>query len=315
MTSGWLHGCAPSPAPCAGRPSPLSLSADHQRADLSPQTPKPQADYIVGQLRSLVTGMRVTPEGATGRQDWTRAVEVGVQGSDLPLRMFSVADVSASLLASLQGLGRHEAVLIQWVMTPALPQRAPACHGSRSTRTGTDRDEFQDRKRKLSEPNLLAVLRVAARGASEAKAEQLISRVRSALLSTSGPDTKFTRRFVTARGLMQRIDQAAGVFTWPIQLSVLEAAALIAWPVGDPFVAGLPQVRSRHLPPTGAIARTGLVVGDANMPGAERPLAISIEDSNKHLHIVGPTGTGKTVLLRNLAGSPGNAARFRGGGA
>jgi hypothetical protein len=260
-------------------------------------------------LRSLVPGVRVTPQDNAISIAWTGAVEVGIGSSDLPLRIYSAVDSATSLLASVQGLTRHESVLVQWVMTPAAPQRPPSSQASRHRDRdgqifridGPDREELQEHKKKLAEPNFMAVLRVAALAADEDRATALIARVKSSLLSTSGPDTRFNRRFVSDKRLRRRIDEAAGAFNYPIQLSVPEVAALIAWPVGEPFVAGLPQARSRHLPPTGAIARMGLVVADANMPGAERPLAISIEDSNKHLHIVGPTGTGKTVLLRNLA--------------
>lgn len=287
----------------------FELLSDHHGLTYRIRVPEAHATFVVGQLRSLVPGMRLTPADSPPAQTWTRAVEVGIKGSDLPFRIHSVADVATCILASVQGLGRDEAVLVQWVMTSAPPERPPSRqpsrHRDRDGRIfhidGPDRDENQERKKKLAEPNLLAVLRVAAHAGSEDRADALIGRVRAALLSTSGPDTRFNRRFVSDKRLSERIDQGAGAFNYPIQLSVPEAAALIAWPVGEPFVAGLPQTRSRHLPPTGAIARTGLIVADSNMPGAERPLAISVEDSNKHLHVVGPTGTGKTVLLRNLA--------------
>jgi hypothetical protein len=111
---------------------------------------------------------------------------------------------------------------------------------------------------------------------------------------------------VTGKALRTRIDQAAGSFAYPMQLSVPEVAALIAWPVGEPHVAGLPQARSRHLPPSGAIARKGLVLAQANFPGAERPLAISPTAARKHLHILGPTGIGRSVQTgaRRYTGGP-----------
>ena len=89
----------------------------------------------------------------------------------------------------------------------------------------------------------------------------------------------------------------------PMVLNVSELTGVLAWPIGSPHVAGLPQSRSRHLPPSGAIPRRGLVVAQANFPGAERPLALSAADACKHLHIVGPTGVGKTVLMGNLVAS------------
>ena len=274
------------------------------------KVPGRHAAYVIGELRSLVPGIRVTPAEEQQDADWTRAVEVGLSGSERPLRIFSVPDVSTSLLASVQGLRASEAVLVQWVMTPAIPVHPPRYRARRDddlrlehlyTRDSGNRDEIADRRKKLAEPNFLAVLRVAASAGTEARTDDLIARVRSALASTRSASVHFTRRFVTSKALRQRIDEGAGSFAYPMQLSVPEAAALIAWPVGEPHVAGLPQSRSRHLPPSSAIARKGLVVAGSNFPGAERPLAISSVDACKHVHIVGPIGVGKTALAGNLA--------------
>jgi hypothetical protein len=101
--------------------------------------------------------------------------------------------------------------------------------------------------------------------------------------------------------LQKRLTSAKVPFLFPLQLTATELAGLLAWPIGSPHVAGLPQSRSRHLPPSGAIARRGLVVAASNFPGVERPLALSAREACQHLHIVGPTGVGKTVLAGNLA--------------
>ena len=281
----------------------FELRSDKSGLSYRIRVPKSSADFVVAELRTLIPGMHVTPANSQHTAPWTRAVEVGIKGSHLPLRVFSVADVATSLLASVQGLGRSEALLIQWVMAPAAPRRAPTSRATGHERSGDrqEREELQEQRKKLAEPNYHAVLRVAAQASSADKAEHLISRVRAAMLSTSSPGTRFTRRLVTSKGIARRIECALPACFYPIQLSATEAAALIAWPVGEPSVAGLPQTRSRHLPPTEAVARNGLIVAASNMPGARRNLAISIESSNKHLHVVGPTGTGKTVLLRNLA--------------
>lgn len=268
------------------------------------------ADYVVTQLRSLVAGTRVTPEAVQPGPAWTRAVEVGIRGSRLPLRIYSLPDVAASMLASVQLLGQQEVLLVQWVMTPALPTRppqqyrAPARPASRLDALllggGPNRDVVNERHRKLEEPNLLAVLRVAVFANSPNRADQLVARLRAALAATRGPHAHFVRRFVTDKALAARIAEVAGVATYPIQLSAPEVVALIAWPVGEPHVAGLPASRSRHLAPSGTIARQGLVVARSNFPGAERPLAVSRADACKHLHIVGPIGVGKTALAGNL---------------
>ncbi|WP_327313332.1 type IV secretory system conjugative DNA transfer family protein [Streptomyces sp. NBC_01235] len=79
-----------------------------------------------------------------------------------------------------------------------------------------------------------------------------------------------------------------------------ELVGLLALPLGSPHIAGLPRSRTRQLAATGAISRTGRVIARSNFPGNERPLALGVVESAQHLQIVGPTGSGKTVLLSNL---------------
>ena len=38
----------------------------------------------------------------------------------------------------------------------------------------------------------------------------------------------------------------------------------------------------------------------ASYPGMERPLALSLPDSLRHLHVIGPTGAGKSTLMLGL---------------
>jgi len=54
------------------------------------------------------------------------------------------------------------------------------------------------------------------------------------------------------------------------------------------------------LAPSADIPTVGRVVAQATFPGAERPLALSVPDSLRHLHVIGPTGVGKSTLLVNL---------------
>jgi len=75
---------------------------------------------------------------------------------------------------------------------------------------------------------------------------------------------------------------------------------LAGFPGGVTAAAGLRLGTSRLLAPSPAIPSHGRVVAEANFPGAERPLALSVEDSLRHLHVIGPTGVGKSTLLLGL---------------
>lgn len=272
------------------------------------KVPWQHADYVIGQLRSLVPGIRVTPDEEIPHAIWTTAVEVGMSNPSRNLRITTPEDVSASLLASVQALKPGETVIMQWIVTPAVPERPPISPSKSNefswwswfTTPSASSDEVNDRRAKLSEPNLLAVLRIGALAETEIRADHLIYRLRAALAAVRTPYNHFTKRRVGAEKLQARLDTAAGVLTFPMQLSASELTALLAWPIGSPFVAGLPQGLARHLPATEAIARDGLRIGRSNFPGNERPVAIAHLDALKHIHVIGPTGVGKTTLLANM---------------
>lgn len=83
-------------------------------------------------------------------------------------------------------------------------------------------------------------------------------------------------------------------------MSVRELSAVIGWPVGSPDLPGLSLGASRRLLPSAALPRTGRVLGVSNFAGITRPVAITPTASTRGLYLLGPTGTGKTSLLKNL---------------
>lgn len=277
--------------------------------------PEETADFLTGQLRTLVPGSTATPAGADdAAHQWTAAVELGQTNPRRSLGTVNPEAISASVLAALQGLGRGEALLLQWVVSPALRQRPPqpaaelVLPGQRFATT-PDRDRINDIRAKLSEPNFLGVLRVAVKAPTKERGDQLVSRVRAALASVGHADNRLKKRMATAGRVVSRVQSRAVPTLFPMQLAGSELVGLLAWPIGSPHVAGLPRSRTRQLAATGAIPRTGRILARSNFPGDERPLALGVVESAQHLHVVGPTGSGKTALLTNLIAQDMNAGR------
>lgn len=273
------------------------------------RVPYTQAEFIVSQLRSLVPGVRVEPVDNYRPRAWTWAAEFGLTHTSRQLRIYSVADLSASILASVQPLRADETMLVQWTVTPAPPAKLPiykqATTHEMSGRLLTQgniatRDEVNDRRGKLAEPNVMAVLRVAAQAENDGRANGLVFRVRSSLAATHGPSTRFHKRFLSKSALEKRVNTAAAPMVFPMQLSATELSALIAWPIGNPRVPGLPATQAQHIPVSEAVPRTGRIIGRSNFPGSDRPIGIDYVSALKHMHISGPTGVGKTVLLANM---------------
>lgn len=273
------------------------------------RVPSAHARYVVDQLRTLIPGIRVSPEEAMPQPTWTRVVELGTRRLEHTLLVADPEALAASVLASVQ-VGRSQTALLQWVVIPALPERPPEQRQAVRQRgrgylvvgdlTSPGRDRIADRREKLSEPNVLGVLRVAVRAGSAESADQLLLSIRAALMSVRTADNSFYRRFVPRAMLQRRVAAGHVPRLFHAQLSATEFAALTGWPMGRPHVAGLPQARTRHLPASAAIPHGPLVVARSNFPGDERPLALNAHTACTHLHLVGPTETGKTTLAANL---------------
>lgn len=226
------------------------------------KVPREHARYIVPQLRSLVPGMTVTPAADEEPPvHWTTAAELGQTNPNRSLSILDAAALSASILAGMQGLGADEALLLQWVVTPALQERPPRQGREvRSSRyslvgqllvgsAGADKDEIADRRAKLSEPNFLGVLRIAARASDKRQADRLLAPLRSSLASVRSPDNRFRKRLVSSSRVVQRVAAAAPVTIFPAQLAVTELVGLLAWPIGQPHIAGLPVPEHAISPP------------------------------------------------------------------
>jgi type IV secretory pathway TraG/TraD family ATPase VirD4 len=63
---------------------------------------------------------------------------------------------------------------------------------------------------------------------------------------------------------------------------------------------GLERGQARLLPVPGGVPSSGRILADSNYPGRIRPIALTPSDRLQHLHVIGPTGSGKSWLLANL---------------
>ncbi len=271
--------------------------------------PKSRADDIIPQLRALVPGASATPVEQTAIK-WTTAIEVGLKNKSRPLRIPAPVDTSTSILASLQPLRAGEALLIQWVVT-ASPHMTMPNKNSRTNQfsyrnivSGSvmiEDDELKERRSKLDEPNVMGVLRVAARAKKEERAVQLIERVRTSYKAAETPHNYWYKVLARTTTILERTQTVASSSQWPAQLNMTELAALLGWPLGSPNVSGLPRGASRQLPAPSSVPREGIVLGNSNFPGDDRKVALDYASSAKHTWVVGPTGVGKTILLSNMA--------------
>lgn len=275
--------------------------------------PAGSTEYVLAQLRAALPGVRVEEaEVPPFRPRLARALRVSSR--TYPLRAEDPTQSATALLATLAPLRAGERAVIQWVVTPAPQRPAPevvtlgnrplgwAALLGRSEPVRVPAELVRGEREKRSEPPLYATARIGIEAADAERERHLLRRVLGAFHLGTSPQARFRVRRLPCELVAAQVAQAsAEPFGWPCLLNAAELAAFAGIPIGEPRLPGLTLGASPQLPPAAEIPSEGRVLGIATFPGAERPVAIAPDDNSfRHLHCIGPTGSGKTSLALNL---------------
>ncbi len=298
-------------ATAAGSPLILQATATARGVEHHLALGQGRATQVTEQLRAALPGLAVYAVQPPNDLRLTRAVRLSLSSRRRPLRTDHLEDVARALLTALASVRRPEALVLQWVLGPRLTPRVVPNHlpGQSAETWGKallsapwfapvppDSEARNALRSKQGEPGWRAIGRLAVRAGGAPRQRQLLAAVIGALRTVEAPGVSF----VVRNERIRRVADARQPWRWPLTLNTAELAACAAWPVG--LTANLPVRRtgSRLLAPSREIPARGRVIGRAIYPGGERALALSARDSLQHLHVLGPTGVGKSTLLLNL---------------
>jgi hypothetical protein len=248
------------------------------------------AETVAGSLRAAIPSLRLSkvvddnqPANRGQRLWWQLTPFVAA------LQVNDPAATAAALLASLFPLSRGEIIRLRWHLRAA-PTPAPAISGDNELRGG----RLKALRTKLAQPGMNACGELVVIAASAGRRRQLRQRVASVLRSLASP-------YGRLEADPPWFGQAARLlFLRGRYLSAPELAALVGWPIGGPELPGLRLGAAKRLVPSAELAKRGRVLGTSDFPGLHRPVALSPKAATTSLHVIGPTGTGKSSLLRNL---------------
>ena len=269
-----------------------------------------RAEHVADQLRAILPGLATIVVPEREPLELNRSVEVRLSTAYRPLRTDDGGQASRTLLTALGSLNEGETLALQWVLgreRRASPVSSQLQHVAGESwakdfvflplgkKRPADSEVRRALREKYSEHGRRVAGRIGVTARSRARERQLIRQVLDGLRTIEAPGVGFWLRSRDP-GLF---DGQPRTRRYPLRLHALELAVVAAWPVDG---EDLPVDRqpSRLLAPSRALAAKGRVIGDAIYPGKERPLAISTRDSLRHVHLVGPTGSGKSQLLANL---------------
>lgn len=200
-----------------------------------------------------------------------------------PLRTDAAQASTRSLFEQLAATRPGEMIRLQVVIGSRFAPRHPR-DGEPS---GTDL------VRHFGEHGVRAAVRVGVRAHTMNRANALIRNVGAAWRELEVPGI----RVELWRTGMRRLAAVRAPGWWASRLRVDDLALLVGWPVAADL-PGIPAPHPRMLPP-GRTATTGRRLGVAASDG-RTPIRLSLADSLRHLHVLGPTGVGKSTLLAQL---------------
>lgn len=244
-------------------------------------------ETVMAGLRAAIPSLRLEaidtpPAGAGRRWLWQTAPRVAA------LRTDELPAIPAALLSSLFPLSEGESIRLVWTLRSApLP---PLPVGRYDAQDGRERVV----RAKLVSPGLAAYGELFVTARTGARCSQLVQRTASVLWSLATPYGRLVAEPYWF-GQVARLLGQRGRY-----MSAAEIAAVIGWPVDGPDLPGLELGAAKRLVPSAALPQGGRIIGNSDFAGVTRPVAISAAASTRGLYVLGPTGTGKTNLLKSL---------------
>lgn len=220
------------------------------------------------------------------------------------------AALSAGLLSSLHPLFDREGVVVQALFAPARPV-APARLATAKERES----EYQlddgvvmtseattALKKKRSAPLLLATLRIGVQAPTPERRRALLRDAEATWHATRAPGTLLKRRLLAPMTVAQRITRVwRPINGWPALFNSEEASGLVGYPIKATSLPGVTLGASRPLPVPAVVPRFGTILGEGTHTRSRRPVGIDPVGRTHHSLVIGPTGSGKSVLLAHLA--------------
>lgn len=274
-----------------------------------------QAKFL-GSIRAGLPGARIeeAPDFLAEPIGFLAAAEVTTTSRHRPLAVERAEATSAAFLASLQPLGCDEEVRYQVLMTSAgTPQPVHSASPNPRDRwwatyliegvQQADAEAVGALRRKNNDLLLRTSVRLGVAAPTRAQALQLLGRTWGTLHGPNAPGVRIVRRWLPSSVVAARMaKRALPTVAWPLLLGARELVGLVGFPIGaGAHLPGLSLGASRQLPPLPVIPAKGTVLAFSDYPGMSRPLAMSPADRTRHIHALGPIGTGKSTFIGNVA--------------
>jgi len=246
-------------------------------------------------IRVEKAGERTSP-GAVGR--------LRIRPTSLPLDTASTEQALYNLYGAFSSRREDEALALQLVLgkghRPATVAAKPADpHGTLlDALLGGTRPATADTRTRLrvraEQPTVATTIRLATTAPTPERRRALTLELLGALRTLEAPGVHID----LIRESAPAFD--SGRLTSAVALAPTELAPLLGWPLGEDSLPGMPGLHPKRLAAPAQLTRTQGVFAKTAVPGDERPVGICPEGRLQHTVVVGPTGSGKSMVFAHL---------------
>ncbi|GAB3990711.1 type IV secretory system conjugative DNA transfer family protein [Nocardioides marmoraquaticus] len=295
----------------AGRTAVGHPSAVHYWLGTTPE----HLRWLRRTCHDLLPGLLVEPEPSE-RLPVSHAARVRARPRSLALAVDRPTSVAAALLSALnQRLSDGEQLVVQIVLGPRrtpthrrdpVPDPAQAwwsllLSGNREANA----DVRKQHERRIGQAGMAACLRLGVSASTRERRRRLLTGLLGGLSTAKAPGTYLR---LTPEPI-RRLNRASRPLLWEFVPAAAELVGLLAWPLGDADLPGLPPMHPRRMPPSPALIRQHRtyaperVIGMSTAAGPRVTIGVRPRDALHHLVALGPTGSGKSTALLHLIGA------------
>lgn len=225
-----------------------------------------------------------------------------------PLRTGQPEGIVRAVLGALTDVRKDETSVLQIVLGPRRIPLAVSNHSPSSVVAPwwqvawlgnggqIDGEKRSALRAKVSDHGFACTIRIGVRSPSAERRKALVLGVLAAIRTAESSGLQL--RIVRERA--GRLDAVSTPCRWPLRLGVAELTALTSWPLGDADLPGQPAAHPRLLPPAPGTTGASRAIGVATAVSGDVHLNLPVKRAVHHLHVIGPTGVGKSTMLASL---------------
>ena len=235
-----------------------------------------------------------------------------------PLKVYKdlATDPLSAITAALAKMGKDEGAAIQILISPAENKWRSQGRGYISAVKKAEADPEKAKfkvdaktleavENKCSKPGFETVIRIVISAPTKEQAKSHLSNIKTCFSQfNSDLNGLKTKKIWFKKGFMIdficRYQPIFRFFNKQIILNSEEIATVYHFPNKQVETPHIYWLYAKRAPAPATIPKKGLYLGKSVYRGVTRPVHISSQDRQRHIYIIGKTGTGKTELLRDM---------------